>query len=270
MAINWLLESLRWKYLLKGIEKIAFFSSIKSVMIGLSCSIFTPLRLGEYFGRPMLISKEKRIEAVLANIVGSISQNIVTFGLGFIAYILLVYDNKAQFISSQAHIILIFLLFFIIGVSIFMYFFSSIWLQISKKIKILNTKIKYLHFLSNYNKADLLKILLLSFLRYIVFFSQYYFLLILFNININILNAFTAIGLSYVFLFSLPGIPIADIGLRASLSLFFIGLYTNNDVSIIFASSSLWLINIAIPALVGTVILLKNKIPIVTKLNSIH
>ncbi|NJO91633.1 MAG: hypothetical protein HC831_23710 [Chloroflexia bacterium] len=99
----------------------------------------------------------------------------------------------------------------------------------------------------------------IGFSRYLIFFTQYYLLLLIFDIKINIVDAFTSISLSYVFLFSIPGIPIADIGIRGSLALFFLGIYSENEIGIIAASSALWAINLAIPAILGSIFLIQHK-----------
>jgi hypothetical protein len=111
--------------------------------------------------------------------------------------------------------------------------------------------LKKIEFLDQYSLNKLIKVLIFSQLRYIVFFSQYFFLLKVFNVNISLENAFSAVSLSYLFLFSIPGIALAEPGIRGSLALFFIGFFSDNDFGILSASLTLWILNLAIPSLIG-------------------
>jgi len=51
MPINWVLESLKWSWLVNGFQKFTLSQSIASVLAGVSMAILTPARLGEYGGR---------------------------------------------------------------------------------------------------------------------------------------------------------------------------------------------------------------------------
>jgi len=51
MPINWILESLKWQTLSKKFEHQNLSNSIKTVLGGVVCSLFSPARIGEYGGR---------------------------------------------------------------------------------------------------------------------------------------------------------------------------------------------------------------------------
>ncbi len=50
---------------------------------------------------------------------------------------------------------------------------------------------------------------------------------------------------------SIPTILISEIGVRGSVALFVFGVVSDLDIQIIMASVLLWLINVALPALLG-------------------
>ncbi|MBL4649703.1 MAG: hypothetical protein JKY03_08230 [Aureispira sp.] len=77
MPLNWLFETQKWLTLLRKIESISFYQALKVVLVGLSLSLFTPNRVGEYGGRVMMVSKGNRLHAVWATMVGISSQWIV-------------------------------------------------------------------------------------------------------------------------------------------------------------------------------------------------
>lgn len=259
MIFNWLVESFKWRSLILHIEHLSFLKSIKSVYIGITCAIFTPYRIGEYFGRPLLLSKKNRSSALFANILGSISQNIVTVSMGIIGLLFYTLSPNHENILISGILILLTILVFILILLLFSLFFPSKLISFIKKTGWFISYYDKLIFLTKYTKSQLLYILALSFSRYLIFFSQYFLLLHLFDIEISIKSAFTAISISYVFLFSIPGVPIADIGIRGSLALFFIGAFSSNNLGILAASSSLWIINLAVPSIIGSFFLIQVK-----------
>ena len=47
MFLNWGVESVKWKYLIKKIETVPFIKSLVAVLTGITVSIFTPNRMGD-------------------------------------------------------------------------------------------------------------------------------------------------------------------------------------------------------------------------------
>ncbi|MBN1252923.1 MAG: flippase-like domain-containing protein [Bacteroidales bacterium] len=259
MPLNWLLESTKWKILLTDIEKISIIKSLKSIFVGLSFAIITPNRIGEFVGRPVLLKKENRISASLATFVGSLSQTIITLSLGILALILFFRSSSAIFISKNQYIIfIIFSILLLILISL-IFFKPKIWKYLTSKINLLKKWAYKFDFASNYKSTVLIKVLSLSLLRYFVFFSQFFLLLKFFGVEISITEAFISIALNYLFLFAIPSFALAEIGIRGSVAIFFIGIFINNDLAILISSISLWIINLALPAIIGSIYLVKRK-----------
>jgi hypothetical protein len=55
----------------------------------------------------------------------------------------------------------------------------------------------------------------------------------------------------------IPTIAIAEIGIRGSVAVYFFSYLNLNPVSVISTTISLWLINLVIPALIGTFFILQ-------------
>ena len=60
--VNWGFEAKKWQVLLKPLQPINFFTAFKSVLSGVTLSINTPNRIGEYGGRILYIRKEKELK----------------------------------------------------------------------------------------------------------------------------------------------------------------------------------------------------------------
>lgn len=116
----------------------------------------------------------------------------------------------------------------------------------------------YFEIFSLYNKKELLKILILSFVRYFLYTFQFVLLIWAFKIPLNYFNAMIPISLTYLLMMIVPFITITEIAVRGSVSIivFENWLIMNNinsslGMMIFSASSLLWIFNIAIPAVIG-------------------
>jgi Lysylphosphatidylglycerol synthase TM region len=90
MIVNWSIEALKWQLLVKHLQSISFVRSLRSVFTGISVSLLTPNRIGEYGGRIIYLNDDVKLRAITANIIGSFAQFIAAalFGiLGCIFYI---------------------------------------------------------------------------------------------------------------------------------------------------------------------------------------
>jgi hypothetical protein len=56
---------------------------------------------------------------------------------------------------------------------------------------------------------------------------------------------------------ALPSLDLLDVGVRAMTATYFFKFITTNDVAIIAATASIWLINLIIPAILGSVFVFK-------------
>ena len=89
MFANWGIEALKWKVCIQKIQRINFMTAFKAILSGVSFSVSTPNRIGEYLGRVLYMEEGKRIKAVSLTIVGSMSQLIITLLMGCIGFVVL-------------------------------------------------------------------------------------------------------------------------------------------------------------------------------------
>ena len=90
VPLNWGLESKKWKVLVNNFQKFTLKESLLSVLSGVSLAIMTPGRIGEYGGRLIGIEKNNWSKALLANLISSLSQNIINIGVGLIASLIFI------------------------------------------------------------------------------------------------------------------------------------------------------------------------------------
>ena len=250
MPLNWFLETKKWQFLINKIEKISTLNSIKAVFSGITISAIMPNRTGEFLGRIAYIKSADRVKGTLITIIGSLSQLTSTILIGAIALIALLFQKhfELQFIVQ---ISLCIVLLGIIIITPILYFNTSILFSIAKNIKALHRFMKYALVFKSYSYTELLKTLYYSLSRYLVFTTQFIILLYVFKVEISLLNSILAIAASFFVIATIPTPALIEIGVREATSLIFIGLFSDNQIGIISATFSLWLINIAVPSLIG-------------------
>ncbi len=269
MCINWSIEALKWRYLIKKIEQISFAKALKAILAGLSISTFTPNRIGEFLGRVFILQKANPWKAIFISILCSMSQLMITLMIGSISISIYILNFFIGNETIPSYILYIFiLLLLLINFIILAIFFNVAF--ISKLLDRLIIKkwrrIKgYLKVFSYFNFNELRNTLLFSLSRYLVFSFQFYLLLDFFNVPLNILEGFFLISLIYFIISAIPSIALAEIGIRGSIAMGVVDYYLNTTLSlnvnfnieVIAATSVLWLINIALPAFIGNFFVLK-------------
>jgi hypothetical protein len=261
MFLNWGIETVKWKVLIDKIQHFSFFKAFQVVFSGVTMGVFTPNRIGEIGGRVVFLERGKRTFGVLATGIGSFAQFITTIISGILGFVLLLifYTEKIK-VNSIFNNVTIFGLILILIMLIWIYFNIKKIKPLLLKIRFFKSKENQLDYLSKTNFNSLANILLLSILRYFVFICQFFLLLIFFDIYLTISQAYISISLVYLFATLIPTTTLIELGIRGSLAIFFIGLFSNNLLGIVLSTSLLWFINIAIPSIIGSLFFIKNKL----------
>lgn len=256
MFLNWFVEALKWRFLISKIENISIKRSIRAVFSGITVSSFTPNRIGEYGGRVFCLKYADRIQAVLITVIGSMAQLIVTIIFGLIAILLLpnLMPSYDLFLAELefSYPIILFIAILLCTLLIMLFLNASIFTVLLSKLPFLNKFSKYNNVFSFYNSSELLEVLLYSVARYIIFTAQFYILLNLFSVEISYVNSMILTSTMLFVISIIPTIAITEIGVRGSVALYLFTLVSSNSIGILSATFSLWIINLVLPALIGT------------------
>ncbi|MFB6457510.1 lysylphosphatidylglycerol synthase domain-containing protein [Chitinophaga sp. Hz27] len=264
MLFNWGFEARKWQVLVKPLERVSFIRAFSAILSGVSVSINTPNRIGEYGGRVLYLQDENKLKAIAATIVGSFSQLIVTVIFGLIGLFYYIHSlaprGGSRWLAPDfwGNIVLAAIIV-ICSLTILLYFRLQIILSVFKRVKFLHKFTKYVQVIGNYKSAELRYLLLLSALRYMVFSAQYLILLDALGMEFLWWQGFLLNSVIYLVMAVVPTIAIAELGVRGKVSIFFLGLLSSNDVAILAATGGIWLVNLVLPALAGTVLLLGVK-----------
>ena len=263
--VNWGIEARKWQVLLKPLQAIGFFRAYRSVLSGLALSLNTPNRMGEYGGRILYVKEGSRLKAISLSIAGSISQLIITLALGCGGLVYLIYFSKLQteYVMGLSLYWIKFLLLIsgIITGLLILFFFRLSWLiKLLEKIPYSSRFIQYLNVLEQFTAKLLLRLLSLSFFRYLVFVLQYILLLQVLHVEIFWFDCFWIISILFLVLAIVPSFAIADLGIRGKFSTALLSLYSANIVGILGTTFGIWCINLFIPAFAGSILILGIKL----------
>jgi len=250
MVLNWSCEALKWKLLLQNIQDITFLRSLRAVLSGITVSFFTPNRMGEFAGRIVYLEQGNKIKGAMATFVGSTSQLLITLQFGFVAFTLI----GSQLVNIDLKLlftydILLCVLFFVLT---FLWIHIADLSRILSCITILKKFEKITNIFSSFKRKELTYTYLLSFIRYVIFCTQQFLLLKMFNVEVNYLFCFLLSGLSFLIITIIPSIAIGELGVRGSVNLTVFALANIDASLILIATFSLWLINLAFPAFIGS------------------
>lgn len=257
MLINWVLESIKWQYLIKRVQKISAWESIEAVFCGLTWAIFTPNRLGEYAGRVLFLPNRKRIHGVFAMAVGAFGQSVITNVLGACALMWYLY--------TYSHLNIYLYIWIFVSAILFMVFFLVLFFHIQWIVKLLDyiPYVKKYHrffdIMGRYTKAELFKIMAFCLTRFAVFSFQYYLVIHLLIPELGVVKMMLMVLILFFVQSALPSLDLLDVGVRSATASVLFAHITTQSLAVVAAVSSIWLINLIIPAILGSVFVFKLK-----------
>ena len=135
------------------------------------------------------------------------------------------------------------------------------WLvRMMEKLPALQKIVKHISVLDEFNNLQLVQILSLSFVRYLVFVLQYVLLLQVMDVQIAGWLCFCLMTIFYLVMAVAPTFGFIELPVRVSASWAILKLYTSNELGVGAAGLGIWLINLVVPAVIGSLLILSIKI----------
>jgi hypothetical protein len=260
MPVNWLLETGKWHILVSREGRIRFRDSVIAVLGGLALSMNTPNRIGEYFGRVLYLGKGRRFSGANYAVISGLGQLMMTLIAGTVAVFLL---PGMYPLASGSGVLLDFcfgftsrlLLLMSVALLFLLYFnYAGVLGFVSKisglqRLKVMQTG------LPDVEKKVLMQVLLISLIRFMIFTTQYLLIWKAFGITFDYVQGAAIVSLIYLIMAIIPTIAIAELGIRGKVALLVAGVYTHEWVAVTAGTVLIWLINIILPAVTGTLFL---------------
>lgn len=277
LPLNWGAEAQKWRLLLRVFSpEPSWGLALRGVLAGVSLAVFTPNRLGEFGGRALMVPPEQRWRAVAANVVSTLSQTLVVLAAGgaglwwFVREVLRPEPFYAWAVLLLTAVGLAGLFFFYFQVSSFRHWSLVIlarlslwrrgagssaarWPWLRKQLRLL---LRGVAVLGRFEPRTLWSVLGWATFRYAIYSAQYFFLLQFFGIQTGLLGGLAGIFTLFLLQTGIPLPPAMGLVARGSLAVQVWSQFGANEVSSLSATFALWIINLILPALVGTFFLL--------------
>lgn len=258
LPANWLLEAVKWRFLVSKIKPISLKEATKAVLAGVSTGFFTPNRLGEIIGRVVHLPEGTRKQGASLSVLSAFTQSIIKIICGVPALILF-FSYTRQNTVKGFYLYIAIVLFCLLLFVAFYFLLPKLAGRLSHT-KLGNKLNDFILFFTEYSFRDLFFTLLLALLRYVVYSLQFYFMLRFFGVDLDLFHAFIAIASNYLFLMFTPSFAFSEMALRGSYAVFFVGAYSDMTINIMLAGMGIWIVNLAIVMIIGSVIMMKSKL----------
>jgi len=242
-ATNWIFEILKWKTIVSTLKGISFKTAMRQSLASLTVSLWTPNRIGDYGAKALFYKVEKRKQILLLNFFSNGIQMGITCVFGIIG---LIYSIRQFSISFNIYKVLLFLLFVIL-LGFLGYYFKE--RQLLLKGLSIEKVLKYFKRLPMSVKA---RMILYSLIRYLVFCTMFYLLLIFFGVSMSIFEGFLIIFTMYLLVSIVPSIFIFDVVVRGGVAVWLFSMAGIAEIPVLSAVLTMWLLNFVIPALWGS------------------
>jgi len=244
--LNILCEAKKWQSLIKPFISITIRAAFQQVFAGTTTGVGSPGRIAEMGGRMALLPKMYRTDAAIMTTIGGFIQSSIIFGVGLLALFLMpianvFYFNTELYVGVLAGLILIILLAL-----------AAVW-RYSAKARY------YLRRAISVGTTAIGKAYFWTLLRYLIYNMQLLTWMHLMGVEID--NSLW-LGLSCLYFFFVSIVPshiIIDMGIRGSVALFLFLMITDNTIAVLSAIFAMWMTNVIIPTLIGSVVLIKQK-----------
>ena len=242
-VLNWIFEILKWKTLASFCRKISFFEASQQSLGSLTASLFTPNRIGEYGVKAIYFKKGNRRKIMLLNLFSNIGQMTTTviFGVVGLAYFVSHFPVEIAVFSFRriAYLFVALILFIFIGK------FSY------KKIRGFYID-KIIAFVQKIPTKIHVATILFSIVRYLIFSHQFYFLLVVFEVQVDYQTAMALISSMYLLASLVPGLSFFDWLIKGSVAIWVFSFVGSYEIVIVTITSIMWLLNFGLPAIFGS------------------
>lgn len=250
MTLNWGIESYKWYLTAKFVEPISFKKAIACIFAGTTISSFMPNRIGEYAGRVLFLKDDNKARGSILALYLSLFQISATLLIGIPASL---YFNSKWLFVNQTYLIAAIIAYSILLVGSFIlansnfrtFSQSQFYIRLQNLIgTILKLPIK----LS-------VQLTALSLVRFSIYSLQLSILLTAIVGTPLTVSVLLASITTFLLVTIIPSFLLADLGIREAVALIVFSQIGINEFVIVASTFVIWLINLALPATIGALII---------------
>ena len=246
-GLNWFVEILKWQRLARLVQPTSLSQALKQSLSSLTVSLITPNRIGEYGAKALYFSRDQRPRVILFNFISNFSQMSTTVLFGSIGFFW-VYESFPGMGFHHVNWLKAGLSVLTVGIGLVL--LGKMWKGFYSRL---------VRDLKSVPSRTRMEVFVLSLLRYLVFSHQFYFLLVLFGVDLGYLECMSLLSLSYLISSLIPGFVLFDWLVKGSVAVAVFGRFGVDEMLVLSITSVMWLLNFGLPSILGTLYVMAFK-----------
>ncbi|GAB2760330.1 hypothetical protein [Salinimicrobium soli] len=249
-VLNWYFEILKWQNLSSYVRENSFRRATRESLSSFTAAIFTPSRIGEYGAKCLYYSRSAWRKIIFLNFLGNMGQLFATyfFGIAGLLFLITSLDLPLPLVNGL-----------IVGGLLFAPFLIY-WIMKRFKIRLKGYSIQRLEdSFNNVPEKIRWKTLLFACLRFLIFTHQFYFLLLIFQVDVSYALLISAVFSTYVLASIIPTLIIFDALIKGGFAVWIFGFLDVPQIVVLSIVLTVWILNFGIPGLAGSYFVLKYK-----------
>lgn len=244
---NWVTEVFKWKTLVSKIGYISLNAAAIQSLAAHVSALSTPAKMGDFGTKAMYFLPKQRKKVLFISFLGNWYQMLATAIFGMIGIGVVIFKLLPAY--SWYYILALIVCVF------FWFLFPKLLNQIRWSFKGFSWQ-RIQEFTATLPYSTKQKSIGLAFLKYLIFAHQFYFLLLLFNIELGYVLSMGLISSMYLLSSLLPVMQLLDVVVRGGVAVLVFGLATTDESAILIITLIMWLLNVALPIIPGSYFIL--------------
>ena len=247
---NWYFEILKWQNLSGHVRHNSFKKATKESLASFTAAIFTPSRIGEYGAKCLYYARNAWRKVIFLNFLGNMAQLFVTYFFGIAGLLFLITSLDLPLPVFNA---------LLVG-GLLISPFVIYWIMKKFRIRLKGYSIKKLEeSFNNVPEEIRWKTMIYATARYLIFTHQFYFLLLVFKVDVSYPLLISAVFSTYILASIIPTMIIFDALIKGGFAVWVFGLLQVPQIVVLTIVLTVWILNFAVPGIIGSYFVLKYK-----------
>lgn len=247
---NWYFEILKWQTLSSHVRQNSLKSATKESLASFTAAIFTPSRIGEYGAKCLYYARSAWRKVIFLNFMGNMAQLFVTyfFGIAGLLFLITTLDLPLPFFNAALVVLLL------------LFPFVAYWIMKKFRIRLKGYSIQRLEdSFHNVPESIRWRTIIYATARFLIFTHQFYFLLLVFKVDISYTLLISAVFSTYILASIIPTMIIFDALIKGGFAVWVFSLLQVPQIVILTIVLTVWILNFALPGVIGSYFVLKYK-----------
>lgn len=247
---NWYFEILKWQTLSSHVRYNSVKKATKESLASFTAAIFTPSRIGEYGAKCLYYARNFWRKVIFLNFLGNMAQLFVTYFFGIAGLLFLITSLDLPLPIFNA---------LVVG-GLLISPFLIYWIMKKFRIRLKGYSIQRLEeSFHNVPEEIRWKAIIYATARYLIFTHQFYFLLLVFKVEVSYPLLISAVFSTYILASIIPTMIIFDALIKGGFAVWVFGLLQVPQIVVLSIVLTVWILNFAIPGFIGSYFVLKYK-----------